>query len=147
MYFLEKIETKQPILPDDKQIAFDLKELGFSIEKLQDALAELQVSPSISIPDYPLQPHTGIRVFHASEMARLTKSAQDLIMLLERTQILTSETREQIIDHALNLEAHPIFPGHIKWIALMVLSKQSDKTPAAYMERLLAYEEGNKWLH
>jgi Smg protein len=143
MYFFERIQTDQPILPNDEQIALDLKEMGFPMDKLHDTISHIQEWSDSEelIKEYPLQPHSGTRVFEPFEAARLTQKAQNIILVLERTGILTPETREQIIDQAVHLEAHPVYPAHIKWIALMVLSKQSDKIPAAYMERLMLHEK------
>lgn len=148
MYFLERIESQQSTLPEDEQITFGLKELGFPIETPPDTASRGRIRSDTEddIPEYPLQPHAGTRIFDAMESTRLTKNAQNFILILERAQILTPETREQIIDHSLYLEVHPVYPAHVKWVTFMVLSRQSDKIPAAYMERLLAYEE-NEQLH
>jgi uncharacterized protein Smg (DUF494 family) len=146
MHFLEKIESQQSTLPDHEQITFGLRALGLPIEPNTRSGRRIRPDTEDNIPEYPLQPHAGTRIFDATETTRLTKNAQNFILILERAQILTPETREQVIDHSLYLEVHPVYPEHVKWITLMVLSRQSDKAPAAYIERLLTYEE-NERLH
>lgn len=134
-------------LTSDQKMLSDLEKLGFSLDKLHNTIAQIQElaetdpEPYASMPEYPLQPHLGTRVLDTFEAKRLTKRAQNLIFKLEQIGILTPQTRELVIDQAIHLEVHPVFPSHVKWVVLAILAKQPDKIRTAYMERLLLNEK------
>lgn len=145
MYFFEKIENELPLYADEEMVFSGLVELGVAPDKVQriiDWMGHL-IKPQKQIDEYPLQAHAGIRVFTPLEITKLSNKCRSFLLNLEQIGVLTSATRELIIDQLMKLNAPAISLSRLKWVALMVLSNEQDKTAIAYMERYLLSEGVN----
>ena len=79
------------------------------------------------------------RVFSASESHKFTKKARDLLMRLEKRNVITPWHREVIIDRAMAIEALKINESQIKWIVLMVLYHyQQENMTIDWLEHILS---------
>lgn len=142
MYFFAKIGNGSSLPFDEQGLVTELTGLGVSQDEIDQIMSWINqfTESKKQIPEYPLQNHSGTRIFTPMECHYLNKKYRSLLLGLELKGILTSTTLELVLDHLMYLEPEDITIGRIKFIILMVLSKQPDKLAIASMERFLLHE-------
>ncbi len=81
----------------------------------------------------------GLRHFNAAEEAKLGTDARGLLLSLEQTGVLDSQTREMVIDRALALESEELALDQLKWVVMMILCNRPDQqNTLAWAEQLVS---------
>jgi Smg protein len=117
-------------LPGREHLARDLERAGFGrakVDRALDWLTELATgherAPVTGAPRADAAP-ASMRVFTASELARLSSECRGLLLRLERAHVLSASQREIVIERMLALEADEPDTEQLHWVVLMVLSSQ-----------------------
>lgn len=151
MYIFEKLKSEHPLLTDAKSLLVELKKSNISpreIHQLMELLNYLaQHSTQKQIANHPLQTHLGTRIFTSLECQRLNKKCRGLLLTFEQKGILTSVTRELVIDQLVYFNNKQIDEAFIKWTILKVLSGQNDDSIIAHMAAFLLNETPSKEVH
>ena len=133
---------------DRESIETELLEAGFPSAEINqafewlDGLAARQETPVIVFNE-----ERSFRVFTPQELARLDVQGRGFLLFLEQAGVLSSETRELVIDRVMALETDEIDLTQLKWIILMVLFNQPGQEEAyAWMEDLM-FEDIAGYLH
>ena len=139
--YLDDEETSETSNVTDKRdsIQLRLEEMGFHNQEINQAfdwledLAEVQADMQgnqelIAIKD------TSIRIYSKEEKQLLDMESIGFLNFLEQTNILTSVTRELILDRVVAL-GHPLDAEQLKWIIMIVLHAQpGEENSIAIME-------------
>jgi Smg protein len=132
-------------LPDSEDIKIELMEAGFEQNEVNNAFDWLEalteqdyITPSIS---------TAFRIFTAQEQIKLNLECRDFLLFLQHNGILTSTTREIVIDRAMAIEHDKITLDELKWTVLLVLLSQSDDDAAYAKMEDIVYEITPPLLH
>ncbi|WP_070970285.1 DUF494 family protein [Vibrio sonorensis] len=82
------------------------------------------------------------RIYTNREKARLNMQCRGFILFLEQVNVLTTETREMVIDRVMGLETEEFELDDLKWIVLMVLfNVPGNENAYTLMEELLYSKE------
>ncbi|MBO0216717.1 DUF494 family protein, partial [Vibrio sp. Vb2880] len=82
------------------------------------------------------------RIYTAKEMQRLDLECRGFLLFLEQINVLTTETREMVIDRVMGLETSEFELEDLKWIILMVLfNVPGNENAYTLMEELLYTKE------
>ncbi|KGY07837.1 MULTISPECIES: DUF494 family protein [Vibrio] len=85
---------------------------------------------------------TSTRIYTAKECERLSLECRGFITFLEQVNVLTTETREMVIDRIMGLETDEFELDDLKWIVLMVLfNVPGNENAYTLMEELLYTKE------
>jgi Smg protein len=149
MYLFQNyLNDPADMTPDRESIQTELLEAGFpSIEINQafewlDGLAARQEKPVIVLNE-----ERSFRIYTAQEIERLEVECQGFLLFLEQAGVLSSETRELVIDRVMALATEDIDLTQLKWVILMVLFNQPGQEEAyAWMEDLM-FEDMAGYLH
>jgi len=140
-YINSDIETP----PDSDELKTELKEAGFNhncISKAFDWLDSLALQEETEFKSAK-----NFRIFSVSESDKLSLECRDFILLLERLNIVTANTREIVIERAMDISASKVALEELKWISLIVLlSQPDDEVAIAHMENII-YQEASELLH
>ncbi|CAH0524246.1 DUF494 family protein [Vibrio hippocampi] len=126
MYLFETyIHSDADLQVDQEELEDELLRAGFkqkdiykALEWLED-LAELQNTDNRSA--ITTSASTSTRIYTSKELLRLDIESRGLLMFLEQVGVLTTETREMVIDRVMGLETNEFELDDLKWIILMVL--------------------------
>lgn len=134
--------------PDRDTLKTELEQAGFADREIEQALAWLESLSSSPARNNPVPTSRAIRVFDASEMARLDLECRGYIMHLENLGILSPVQREWVIDRLLALATDEVDIDQVKWVVLMVLFSQPEEATAyARMEDLVFEEQADTAVH
>ena len=134
--------------PDRDTLKTELEQAGFPDGEIDQALAWLESLSTSPARNKAVPTSRSIRVFEASECARLDLACRGYIMHLENLGILSPVQREWVIDRLLALTAEEIDIEQVKWVVLMVLFSQPDEANAyARMEDLVFEEQDEHAVH
>jgi Smg protein len=134
--------------PSHDTLKVELDQAGFADREIDQALHWLESLSKSPIRTQSVANSRAIRVFDASECARLGLACRGYIMHLENLGILSAVQREWVIDRLLALAAEEIDIDQVKWVVLMVLFSQPDEANAyARMEDLVLEEQTEHALH
>jgi Smg protein len=86
-------------------------------------------------------------VFTDSECLRLDLECRGFLVFLEQAGILSSSSRELVIDRVMALDDEPIDLDALKWVILMVLFSQPDQEEAYVWMESLIFESPTQVLH
>lgn len=142
LYFFEALDCEFPPIEDFPFSIKEIKEMNFPsslaiMKKLFPQLEEENTAEGRQpMPDYPTQPHIGIRVFTTHESTIINKKCRGFLYYLEQLGILDSISREKVIEEILHLNAADVTLSRLKWITLAILAEQNDKIATACAERL-----------
>ncbi|EFP97116.1 DUF494 family protein [Vibrio caribbeanicus] len=82
------------------------------------------------------------RIYTRKESERLNLECRGFITFLEQVNVLTTETREMVIDRIMGLETEEFELDDLKWIVLMVLfNVPGNENAYTLMEELLYTKE------
>jgi Smg protein len=85
---------------------------------------------------------TSTRIYTKQECERLSLECRGFITFLEQVNVLTTETREMVIDRVMGLETEEFELDDLKWIILMVLfNVPGNENAYTLMEELLYTKE------
>ncbi|GAL37418.1 MULTISPECIES: DUF494 family protein [Vibrio] len=113
------LQVDQDELEDELlRAGFKQKDIYKALEWLED-LAELQNTDEHSA--IAMSAATSTRIYTQQEMTRMDVKSRGLLMFLEQIGVLTTETREMVIDRVMGLETNDFELDDLKWIILMVL--------------------------
>lgn len=113
------LQVDQDELEDELlRAGFKQKDIYKALEWLED-LAELQNTDEHSA--IAMSAATSTRIYTQQEMRRMDVKSRGLLMFLEQIGVLTTETREMVIDRVMGLETNDFELDDLKWIILMVL--------------------------
>ena len=146
--YLDDDEINEATTVTDKRdsIQLHLEEMGFQNQEIDQAfdwledLADLQTGNQNN-QDIIAIKETSTRIYSVEEKKLLTMESISFLNFLEQTNILTSATRELILDRVMAL-GQPLDAEQIKWIIMIVLHTQSGEENAlALMEDFLFDDE------
>jgi Smg protein len=130
----ESSETSR-VTEERDRIQLRLEEMGFHNKEINQAfdwledLADLQDEEQFT----PLRA-TSTRIYSEEEKKLISMESIGFLSFLEQTGILTSVTRELILDRVVAL-GHPLDAEQLKWIIMIVLHTQpGEHTSLALME-------------
>jgi len=129
--------------PDQDTITRTLSQAGFENRDIHDALEWLQdlaADPETEDPpaaDGALAASAGLRLYAASELAKLTPEARGFIVFLEGAGVLSPPLRELIVERAMAAATDPVELEDIKVIALMVLWTREGSVDSLVLDALL----------
>lgn len=143
--FQNYMDADEEQAPDPDILRDELLEAGFPNKEVNrafewlESLAEHHPIGSLSPPSF--------RVFSPQEMSKLDTECRGFLMFLEQSGILSSTSRELVIDRLMALHEDPITLENLKWVVLMILfSQPSEEIAYARMENLV-YDSIPAYLH
>lgn len=116
--------------PDRQDLQTRLQEAGFPASEIDRALGWLERLVSEEPVAVQAGSEAAQRVYTFEEQGRLDLEARGFLVHLEQNGLLTTGTRELVIDRVMELEADEIDLDQLKWVVLMVLFNQPDDTIA-----------------
>lgn len=109
----------------------ELAEAGFKQQVINEAINWLEnLSRQKAVPHCRDMSAQAFRVLHEREMKLLGKENYGFLLYLEQQNIITTATREIIINQVLDLSAEGIDLGLVKWVTLLVLFHLPDHANA-----------------
>ncbi|WP_194091262.1 DUF494 family protein [Vibrio hibernica] len=148
MYLFETyIHSDADLTIDQDELEDELLRAGFHQQEIYKALhwleglAALQQSDGAKIAKGSA---TSTRIYTQDEMIRIDVVCRGFILFLEQVKVLTTETREMVIDRVMGLETQEFTLDDLKWVILMVLfNVPGNESAYTQMEELLyASEQG-----
>lgn len=128
------------------QLISELNQIGFHQEAINKALNWLEglTKQQETMLNSPPQ-KSSIRIFSNEEITKMDSQCRNQLMHLEKLGILTTETREIVINQIMQLDRIEVDLGQVNWVALMVLFNQPDqKNALSCLEHLvLSDTQGN----
>lgn len=112
--------------PDRQDLQARLHEAGFPSAEIDQALGWLDRLVSEEPVPERLGSEAAQRVYTFEEQHRLNLEARGFLVFLEQNGLLTTGTRELVIDRVMELDADEIDLHQLKWVVLMVLFNQPD---------------------
>ncbi|WCE29709.1 DUF494 family protein [Vibrio sp. SCSIO 43137] len=143
MYLFETyIHSDAELMVDQDELEEELLRAGFHQKEIYKALdwleglAALQQSETRAVID--TNAATSTRIYTEKEMARLDVTCRGFLIFLEQVNVLTTETREMVIDRVMGLETPELALEDLKWVILMVLfNVPGNENAYTLMEELL----------
>lgn len=128
--------------PDRETLQAGLSDAGFEAGEIGKAFDWLDALDAPSAAHAAPRDGGPVRVFAEREVDCLDVASRGFLIELEQAGVLDPARRELVLDRVLALDADPLDVDDVKWIVLMVLSRQPGHEAAcAWMEsRLLAGE-------
>jgi len=125
---------------DRERVAKKLSAAGFGDSDISEALhwlAGMRRAPQGVEPALP-DSRTTFRAFAPRELAKLDAACRGFLLTLERSAILTSQTRELVLDRALAASGDALTLEQLKLIVLMVLWNRQIATSRLLAEDLFS---------
>ncbi len=147
MYLFETyIHSDAELQVDQDELEDELLRAGFHQKDIYKALNWLEELAALQQTDaksaISTSASTSMRIFTAQEMERLNIESRGFILFLEQIKVLTTETREMVMDRVMGLETHELELDDLKWIILMVLfNVPGNENAYTLMEELLYSKE------
>ncbi|HAS64246.1 MAG TPA: hypothetical protein DCS35_17785 [Vibrio sp.] len=137
-----ELQVNQDELEDELlRAGFDQKDIYKALVWLEElaALQQGELESAISVSSA-----ASTRIYTTQEMRRLDLECRGFLMFLEQVSVLTTETREMVIDRVMGLETSEFELEDLKWIVLMVLfNVPGNENAYTLMEELLyTHEQG-----
>jgi Smg protein len=134
--------------PDRESMETELLEAGFPSHEITQAFEWLDgLMARLETPVMLLNEERSFRIYTDQEITRLDMECRGFLLFLEQAGVLSSETRELVIDRVMALETDDIDLTQLKWVILMVLFNQPDQEEAyAWLEDLM-FEDVEGYLH
>lgn len=150
MYLFESyIQVDQTMELDTQEVTDELMQEGFQKSEINKALAWLdnlanmhnQEPQSRTIAEKA----TSHRIYNKIEQRQISLESRNYISYLEEAKILTTHTREMVIDCIMSLDSDgELILEDVKWLILMVLFNDpvSDDAFLQLESMLMDFEEG-----
>ncbi len=133
---------------DQNELEDELSQAGFTHGEIRKALRWLdeladgsRLSPSLA------DNHGSMRIYTASEVAKLDIDARGLLLFLEQADILDPASRELVIERALAIDQSSMTLEELKWVVLLVLMNRPGQEDAFSQMEELVYSETPAYLH
>ncbi len=142
--FKNHLQNKLELDDFSDELAQELENAGFDIEDIEQAFVWLsKLERHTSSEGMPLNHHRSdaLRVYSDYEIKRISPAARGYLTKLEQQNILDPHLREIIINQALIFEKDNIDLNLLKWLTLMVLCNQVQRTEAKLSMDLMTLEE------
>lgn len=143
MYLFETyIHSDVELMVDQDELEEELLRAGFHQEEIYKALDWLEDLAALQESDQhsaiKMSSSTSTRVYTEEEKYRLDVKSRGFLLFLEQVNVLTTESREMVIDRVMGLETHELLLDDLKWIILMVLfNVPGNENAYTLMEELL----------
>lgn len=147
MYLFETyIHSDSELTINQDELEEELLRAGFHQDEIYKALNWLEelaaLQQSDSATSISKNSATSTRVYTAEEMQRIDMTCRGFILFLEQMNVLTTETREMVIDRVMGLETSELLLDDLKWVILMVLfNVPGNENAYTQMEELLYSSE------
>jgi len=148
MFLFERyLDEENEAMDERDDVSIRLEEMGFHNNEIDRAFDWLEDLATIQHGHhYPLINSRSIRVFSDEEKAVLNSESIEFIMYLEQSGILTSVTRELVLDRVIALD-NELDTEQLKWIVMIVLhSHPGEENAYAWMESLV-FDEQVDFMH
>jgi len=128
--------------PDRETLQAGLSDAGFEAGEIGKAFVWLDALDAPAAAQGAPRAGAPVRVLAEREIDCLDVAARGFLLELEQAGVLDAPRRELVLDRVLALDHDALDVDDVKWIVLMVLSRQpGHETACAWMEsRLLAGE-------
>ncbi|WGY48331.1 DUF494 family protein [Vibrio sp. ABG19] len=152
MYLFETyIHSDAELQVDQDELEEELVRAGFHQKDIYKALHWLEELAALQQTDaqsaIATSSPTSVRIYAAQEMERLDRESRGFLMFLEQLKVLTTETREMVIDRVMGLETNEFELDDLKWIILMVLFNVPGNENAYTLMEDLLYSKEQGILH
>jgi Smg protein len=153
VYLFENYMDDRPELhADQKQLALELSEAGFNRGEIRKAFRWLDglCDPHHHPAGQSLhRDRAAMRYYDPAEARKLDTACRGFLLLMEQHGVLDARTRERVIERAMALELEEITLEQLKWIVLMVLSRQPGAEYAHALVEDMVYDDlqGEGLLH
>ncbi|WP_117236336.1 DUF494 family protein [Vibrio maerlii] len=143
MYLFETyIHSDAELQVDQDELEEELLRAGFHQKEIYKALNWLEDLAALQQEDsrsaISMSAATSTRIYTKQEMARMGVEIRGFLLFLEQVQVLTTETREMVIDRIMGLETNELELEDLKWVVLMVLfNVPGNESAYTQMEELL----------
>lgn len=143
MYLFETyIHSDVELNVDQEKLEDELLKAGFhqdavykALDWLED-LARLQEDEAYTHIEQSTS--TSMRIYTQPEIDGIDTACRGFLLFLEQIKVLTSETREMVIEQVMALETEELSLDDLKWVVLMVLFNVPGQESAyTQMEELL----------
>ncbi|MHB8919863.1 MAG: Smg family protein [Halothiobacillus sp.] len=155
MYLFENHMEEEPHLPPEP-LRMDLQQkllaAGYESDEISRAFSWLDgasESPSLALANVVANTPkpSSFRIYTDEEQAVLDLDAQGFLLQLEEIGVLSSNTRETVIERALALDHDDMDLDDIKWVVMLVLfARPGEEAAFAWMEELV-FAEPTDLLH
>ncbi|HSH83533.1 MAG TPA: DUF494 domain-containing protein [Guyparkeria sp.] len=140
MFLFENyMEDEDRFPPQSERAGLQMKllEAGFDHDEIEHAFGWLEgilAQDAVADPEQDL----AFRVYSDDEQMVLDIDARGFLMQLEQIGVLSSSSRETVIERAMALDEDEIDVERLKWIVLLVLfTKPGEEQAFAWMEDLV----------
>jgi Smg protein len=143
MFLFERyLDEDNEAMDERDDVSGRLEEMGFHNREIDRAFDWLEDLATIQDGHHYPQINAGsIRIFSDEEKAVLNSESIEFIMYLEQAGILTSVTRELVLDRVIALD-NELDTEQLKWIVMIVLhSHPGEENAYAWMESLIFDEQ------
>ena len=128
-------------------IQLRLEEMGFHNHDINQAFDWLEDLADLREKDQPIPVKaTSTRIYSEEEKKLISLESIGFLNFLEQTHILTSITRELILDRVIAL-GHPLDAEQLKWIIMIVLHSHPDEENALALMEDFIFDETTDFLH
>ena len=149
MYLFESyIQVDQTMELDAQEVTDELIQEGFQKNDITKALAWLDNLANMHNQDPQsrtiAEQETSTRIYNKIELRQVSLESRSYISYLEEAKILTSHTREMVIDCVMSLDGAELILEDLKWLILMVLFNDpvSEDAFLQFESMLMDFEEG-----
>ncbi len=152
MYLFETyIHSDAELQVDQDELEDELLRAGFHQKDIYKALNWLEELAALQQTDaksaISTSAATSMRIFTTQEMTRMDLECRGFILFLEQIKVLTTDTREMVIDRVMGLETNEFELDDLKWIILMVLFNVPGNENAYTLMEELLYSKEHGLLH
>ncbi|MGD8112609.1 DUF494 family protein [Vibrio sp. NTOU-M3] len=147
MYLFETyIHSDAELQVNQDELEEELQRAGFHQQDIYKALIWLEELAALQQSDehsaISVSSAASTRIYTNRERERLDIECRGFLMFLEQVNVLTTETREMVIDRVMGLETDEFELDDLKWIVLMVLfNVPGNENAYTLMEELLYTKE------
>lgn len=142
-------DDEADVMDDHDRLRGCLREAGFESSVVRRALEWLKdlAWTHDNVGESMLEQETSHRCFSIEEQQRLDPDCQGFLLYLESTGVLTTTTRELVIDRVMALDVETIDVEQLKWVVLMVLFNMPGQEEAYFSMEDLVNEGAYGVLH
>jgi len=149
MYLFESyIQVDQSVELDTQEVTDELIQEGFQKAEIKKALSWLDQLANMHHQDPSGNTQeaqkTSHRIYNKIEQGQISLECRSYISYLEEAKILTTKTREMVIDCVMSLDNTQLQLEDLKWLILMVLFNDPVNNDAFLQleSMLMDFEEG-----
>lgn len=152
MYLHERyIHSEIDAMRENRILTRDLLDAGFHKDAVFKALAWIETLADMKSDfDYSSlsnKPLSSFRVFTLQESIKLDLECRSFVYFLETIGVLNPETREMVIERAIQIDNINFSVDDLKWVVLMVLFNLPDQQAAFTQLEELMFDEVGGTMH